>query len=194
MREQFHLQEEQAFDIFKMFCSESISACFSLGIWTGCFVPEDFPISSSHENLTIALLNLWFCFMSLYILLRCFLDFLASFPFTVPRRRMVPLLMCWAHTRDQIQRKVVLSNLQAITAALLSCFSRWHRQCCFQYFFAWRRELRTKSSDLWCVFEAWEVCYFFLLGVELITGRVTNFNIKGEGEEKETVSGLQGIW
>lgn len=29
--------------------------------------------------------------------------------------------------------------------------------------------------------------------MELITGRVTNFNIKGEGEEKETVSGLRGF-
>lgn len=34
---------------------------------------------------------------------------------TVPRRRMVPLCMCWSHTRDKIQGKVVLSNMQTTT-------------------------------------------------------------------------------
>lgn len=31
---------------------------------------------------------------------------------------MVPLPMRWAHTRDKVQREVVLSNLQATTAVV----------------------------------------------------------------------------
>lgn len=34
---------------------------------------------------------------------------------------MVPLPVCWAHTRDKVQREVVLSNLQATTTVVGLC-------------------------------------------------------------------------
>ena len=49
----------------------------------------------------------------------CFLDScmdeLTYYKMTVPRRWVVPLLMCRADTGDKVQRKVVLSNLQNVT-------------------------------------------------------------------------------
>ena len=68
--------------------------------------------------------NRYNCFMCVRIL------FLNTHPlvclFTVPRRWMVPLFMCWVDTGDKIQGKVVLSNLQESTSiSMVECIHNY---------------------------------------------------------------------
>lgn len=146
--------------------------CFSVEIWSRLLCSttfHNFLFSPKPNNCTAQFVILFY--VNLHYV-EIFSQWLGNFPFIVPRRWMVSLLMCWAHTRDQIQRKVVLSNLQAITATLLSSFS-WRMQCCSQYSFHGQENWGTKRSAR--------------CGISYL--EVTNFNMKEEGEERETVSG-----
>lgn len=66
---------------------------------------------------------------------------------------MVPLLVCWADTRDKVQRKMVLSNLQTVTGMPMILHD-W--SCCLNcsllYFFCTFSEEKKwgKVLNMWC--------------------------------------------